>query len=373
MYKAACALVLGVGPVAASLFLSTPVFAQRLGRLEVPVQKSGKVVMADGSPLPEPVDIEKLCGGAGTIAIARTDSNGGFVVGSGRTGQSDARVGRDGSRPGAPLAGLAPPSPAVSREDQNPLDRNQKLAGCALQARLVGYESSRLIVVDEGSFDLGTITLTRRAGVEGSVVSATGLYAPKDARKNYEAAKQAISRKKPDQARTLLEKAVREHPAYAAAWFELGGVRQAARDAPGARQAFEQAIQADPKYISPYLGLAYLHNAAKDWKGCADATAAVIRLDPFDYPVAYALNALSNLRLNNDAAAEASARKAVEMGAAPAFPEVEYTLGVIAGSRGDVKTAAAHLTRFLQLAPDHAAAEAVKKQLENWGHPAAPK
>ena len=367
------AVALAAGAVTVVLWISGPAFGQRLGRLEVPVQKSGKVVMADGSPLPEPVDIEKLCGNSGALAIARTDSGGGFVVGSGRTGQSDARVGRDGRRPGAPLAGLAPESPSAPREDTNPLDRNQKLAGCALQARLIGYQSSKIIVVDEGAFDLGTITLSRRAGVEGNLVSATGLYAPKEARKNYEKAKEAIDRKKPDQARGLLEKAVREHPTYAAAWFELGGVRQTAKDLPGARQAFEQAIQADPKYIKPYLSLAYVHNAEKNWKGCADASAAVIRLDPFDFPVAYALNALSNLRLNNDLAAEASAKKAVEMGAAPAFPEVEYTLGVIAGSRGDTRTGAEHLTRFLQLAPDHPAAGAVKQQLAQWSQPAAPK
>ena len=59
-----------------------------------------------------------------------------------------------------------------------------------------------------------------------------------------------------------------------------------------------------------------------------------------------------------------------EMGAAAAYPEVEYALGVIAGSRGDVKAGAGHLTRFLQLAPGHPAAKAVKKQLAEWGQPA---
>ena len=368
MHKPAFARALATGSLAAFLSIPGPVFAQRLGHLEIPVQKSGKVVMADGSPLPERVDIEKLCGNSGAIAIAKTDSDGGFVVGSGRTGVSDARVGRDGRRPGAPLAGLGE-TPVISREDQNPLARDQKLAGCALQARLIGYESSKLIVVDEGKFDLGIITLTRRAGIEGTTFSATGSRAPEQARKNYEKAKQAIDRNKPDQARPLLEKAVREYPPYAAAWFELGRVRQAVRDLPGARAAFQTAIQADPKYISPYLNLALVLNAEKDWKSTAETTAAIIKLNPFDYPAAYALNAWSNLRLNNDAAAEASARKAVEMGAAQAFPEVEYTLGIVAGSRGDTAAGAGHLNNFLKLAPNHPGAEAAKKQLAEWGQP----
>lgn len=310
----------------------------------IPVQRSGKVVMADGAPLPEPVDVVSLCGSGVALPIAKTDSKGGFVVGSGRSGEADARLQRNASTPGGAAGG------------------NAQLAGCTLEARLQGYQSSSLRVTDNGAFDLGTITLSRRAGVEGSTFSATALKAPKEAQKAYEKAKQAIAKNKYDDARPLLEKAVSAYPEFAAAWTDLGKCLQTAKDLPGARNAFERAIKADPKFIIPYLHLAMVHNAERNWQATADTTAAVIKLDPFDYPAAYALNATSNLRLRNDAAAEASAKKALEFGS---FPEVEYTLGVILTGRGDAKGAIEHLSNFLKAAqPNSPAAEAVRKQIE---------
>ena len=344
--RAVCAVL--AGAMAAHLCTSSPLYAQqppRGGKMVIPVQKSGKVVMQDGSPLPEPVDVVALCGGGVALPIAKTDSKGGFVVGSGRAGESDARMQRNAAGPGGALSG------------------NAQLAGCALQARLAGYESSTLRVVDNESFDVGTIILSRRTGVEGTTFSATALKAPKDAQKAYDKAKQAMAKNKPDQAKPLLEKVVQAYPEHAAAWTDLGRVYQVSKDLPNARKAYEQAIKADPKFVTPYLHLAMVYNAEKNWQATADTTATVIKLDPVDYPAAYALNAMSNMRLNKDREAEASAKKALEIGNAAAFPEMEYILGVILSARGDNKGAAEHLNNFLKVAPNSPAAEAVKKQI----------
>ena len=88
------------------------------GRMQIPVQKSGKVVMEDRSPLPEPVIVEAVCGASAAVPLARTDSKGGFIVGRGRGADVDARMQR-----GA-VANIS------------------NLAGCSLVARLPGYLSS---------------------------------------------------------------------------------------------------------------------------------------------------------------------------------------------------------------------------------------
>ena len=164
------------------------------GRMQIPVQKSGKVVMEDGTPPPEPVLVEATCGGAASLPVARTDSKGGFIVGHGRDAEVDARL------------------------QQGTYGSTGNLAGCALVARLPGYESSVLRVVDSEAIDLGTIILQRPPGIEGTLYSATGRRAPKEAQKAFEKAAAAIQKKKPDQARPQLEKALEIYPDYAAAW-----------------------------------------------------------------------------------------------------------------------------------------------------------
>src|SRR6185369_8784009 len=119
------------------------------GKMEIPVQKSGKVVTQDGSPLPEPAEVVAFCGTTVARPIAKTDSKGGFVVGSGRSGEADARLQTNSCGPGGVLAG------------------NINLRGCSLEARIPGYQSSALRITDDAQFDLGTIVLSRRQGVEG--------------------------------------------------------------------------------------------------------------------------------------------------------------------------------------------------------------
>lgn len=321
----------------------------QLGKMEIPVPQSGKVVMQDGSPPPEPVDVEAFCG-AVRFPAARTDSKGGFVLGSGRSGAIDAKPQVRGVRSGA-VGGGGP----------------QMLGGCTLQARLPGYRSSSLRV-GAGDFDVGYIILSPRAGVEGRTFSGTALDAPDETRKTFEKARQAIEKKRPDKAKPLLEKVVHDYPRYAAAWLELGRIHQGANDPEKARNAFEQAISADPKYILPYLNLATIYSAERNWKATAETTATIIKLDPLDYPAAYALNAKSNFRLGNATAAKIAAEKAQEIDPTAA-PEMEYILGTIMAERGDIKGATEHLNNYLKLAPNAPGADIVKKQLAEYEKP----
>jgi tetratricopeptide (TPR) repeat protein len=328
--------------LAAALFFPGSADAQRggsTGRMQIPVQKSGKVQMEDGTPPPESVIVEASCGSGVAVPIARTDSRGGFIVGRGRDSDVDARLQRGSTGSSA------------------------NLAGCALFARLPGYQSSAIRVVDNEAIDLGTIVLSRFAVVEGTMHSATSLRAPKDARKAFEKATQAVEKKKWNDAQPQFEKAVAIYPEYAAAWFELGRVYQGSGDLAKARNAYEQSIKADPKFVKPYFQLAGVLYQEKNWQAAADMSATVIKLDPHSFVAAYVLNAVSHFRLGNAQPAEASARQAIKLDTEHAYPEAEYTLGVILGARGQYAEAVEHLRSYLRIFPNSPAAEAVKKQV----------
>ena len=331
-----------------TVIVLAPANAQRTGKLQVQVQKSGKVTLEDGSPPPEPAVIEALCGAAAAVPVARTDSKGGFIIGHGRDADVDARMQR-GS--------------AASATGRN-------LAGCALQARLPGYRSSRLRVADSEAIDLGVIVV-RRASGEGVTESATGLRAPKEAQRAFEKGTAAIAKKKWDDARTNLEKAVELYPEYAAAWFELGRACYGSGDFARARGAYERSIKADAKFVPPYIQLAAVLQREKDWQAAADVTATAIKLDPDSYPAAYVANAVSNFRLGNMSVAEASARQAIKLEAAPQFPEVEYTLGLVLAERSEFKEAAEHLRNYLRLVPNSPGAESVKARIAEFEQAAA--
>jgi cytochrome c-type biogenesis protein CcmH/NrfG len=320
------------------------------GRIQVPVQKSGKVTMEDGTPPPESLVVEAMCGGA-PMPIARTDQKGGFIVGRGRGADVDARM-QQGTVATAGSVGNCSSS-----------DLGSCLAGCSLRARLPGYESSQLRVSDNEQFDLGTIVLKRLSGVEGTEFSATTGQAPKNAQKAYEKGRQALEKKKPDEAKAQLEKAVEAYPQFAAAWYELGRLYQTSGDIDKARDAYDHSIKADPKFVKPYLGIAGVYHKQQKYQEAADATATLIKLDPGGYPAAYVSNAIANMRLNKAEAVEASARQAVKLDTAHAFPEAEYILGVALDAKGDSKGAAEHMRVYLQYAPPSPALESVKQRL----------
>jgi superkiller protein 3 len=346
MTRVACTFALILAVLAAILLVPRSTSAQRggsrgagTGKMQIPVQKSGRVVMEDGSPLPEPVIVEAMCGTGIAVPIARSDSRGGFIVGRGREADVDASLPRGAT------------------------GSSSNLAGCSLRARLPGYLSSVLRVVDNEQFDLGTIVLSRPSGVEGTMYSATSSRAPKDAQRAFERATSAIQKKKFDQALPQLEKAVQVYPEYAAAWFELGRAYQASGNLEQARKAYERSIQTDPKFVRPYLGLTGILHNQKDWRAEADLSATLIKLDPYSFVAAYVFNSIANLRLGNNAAAETSARQAIKLDTSHVFPEAEYTLALILVSKGQNQEAAEHLRNFLRLVPDSPAAENVKKQL----------
>lgn len=325
---------------------------------------SGRVMMDDGTPPPEPVTIERLCNGMARPE-AYTDSKGRFSFQLGQNQRAmmpDASVASDGfGGASSGASGIA----GGSRGGQG-MGGDTRTMGCELRASLPGYRSDIVNLGNRRSLDnpdVGVIVLHRLGNVEGNTISATSFQAPKDARKAFEKGADLMKKKKWPEAEKQLLKAVEIYPNYASAWYELGMAYQQQDSVDQARKAYGQALSADPKYVKPYLQIATLAVKDKNWQGVAAATSQLIRLDPVDFPAAYFYDSVANFNLRNLDAAEKSAREAVRLDSGHRMPKAEHVLGVILANKQDYAGAAQFMKSYLEHAPDAEDADVVRKQL----------
>ncbi|HWQ52874.1 MAG TPA: tetratricopeptide repeat protein [Bryobacteraceae bacterium] len=342
-----------------------------------PIFLSGKVMLEDGTAPPDSVVIERVCNG-----VARpegyTDSKGRFSFqlgqnssmmpdasfgtdsGFGMPGQSRSNAGNMGGMGGLGGGGVS----------------EQQLMGCEIRAVLAGFRSEPVHLAGRRALDnpdLGTIILRRLANVEGSTISITSLQAPKDAKKAYEKGREALKKKKLEDAEKELRKAVTLYPKYAAAWFELGLAQEAGKRPEEARKSYEESLAADSKFVKPYLQLAALAANDRKWQEVADTTERVIRLDPYDFPQAYLFNSVANYNLGKLDQAEKSALEAQKLDTQHRFPKVNHLLGVIMADRRDYSAAARHMRNYLKFAPGAQDADRVRTQLNELEKLAGPK
>lgn len=331
---------------------------------------SGKVIMDDGTPPPEPVRIERLCSGGAARAEAYTDSKGRFSFQMGQTGGITQDASYDDIASPGQQGGRMPQSNGRASQDPSlgtqRTPRQQDLMGCEIRAALAGFRSDSVNLAGRRMLDnpeVGTIVLHRLANVEGTTISATTLQAPKDARKAYEKALEASRKGKMEDARKNLEKAVNVYPQFAAAWSELGAIHEKNNDLAEARKCYTQSIASDPKLLTPYLHLAQLSTMEKNWQEVADTTSRLIKLDPVDLPEAYFFNAVANYNLKKLGEAEASALQAQKLDTAQRFPRIEQILGAILYEKQDYAGAAEQMRIYLKLAPGGTDADRVRTQL----------
>jgi len=328
---------------------------------------SGNVITDDGSPLPGPVFIERLCNGR-VSRDGRSDFKGYFTI-SINAGARFQFGDPEGSAETGGGSGLNMVGTMRSRAPQSASSLAGALAGCELRASLAGYRSSNLTIPlgDLGStvgpVNVGTIVVQRMGEAQGTTVSATSLNAPKDAKKAYDKGHQAIEKGKLPEAQQDLEKAVQLYPHYAAAWLDLGWVYTQQNQLDKARNAFTQAQIADGMFVPAYVGLASLALRESQWAEAAKLSARATQLDGVGYPAALYYNSLANYRLGNLELAEKSARKAETLGAQHFFPQVNLLLATLLAQRQDYSEAADQLRSYLKVAPTAPNAEAVRQQL----------
>lgn len=318
---------------------------------------SGKVLLSDGTPPPDSVKIERVCGGR-VIPEAMTDRKGRFSFQLGQNSSMLMDASTSGPGRNSPAGMMGPGNAGGIRE--------RDLFSCELRASLPGFRSDVVNLANRKFMDnpeVGTIILHRLGNVEGLTISATTMAAPKNAKKAYDKGHEALNKNKLEDAQKHLEKAVEEYPKYAIAWYDLGLVHEKQKDTEAARKDFSQALAADPKFISPYEVLAQIAARDSKWQDVADITDKMIRLNPVDFPRAYFLNSVAKLNLNKLDEAEKSAKELLLMDSRHQIPKAEHVMGVILAQKQDFPGAAAHMRKFIELAQPGSDVEVAKKQL----------
>lgn len=323
-----------------------------------PMFLTGKVVMEDGTPPPDPVAIQIICR-VTPRTVAYTDRKGNFSV---DLNDRNNDMYADASEPSRAFS--SPTRGSGQERSICPGDPN--LTAASLQVELAGFSSDVINLTTRHALDspdIGTIFLRRRSNVEGLTISATSALAPKDAQKALEKGRADEAKQKWPDAEKELQKAVTIYPKYAAAWLELGNVQRQQKDADGARKSYAQALSADSKFVSPYLQLASMAAGEQKWQEVVDNTDRLLHLNPVDFPQAWAINATAYYYLGKKDEAEKSAREGISHDPAHRYPRMNYLLGVLLSQKRDFAAAAENIRDYLKYAPNAADADQVRKQL----------
>ena len=239
------------------------------------------------------------------------------------------------------------------------------LTGCEVQVSVPGYLPLSKTITDHADItgiDVGTLRLTRVAGVTGSSISITSLLVPNGARKEFEKGDKEARSNHLDSATQHLEKAVTQYDKYAAAWNELGNLYSTNREIEKSRQSFEKAIAADPHYIPPYLGLADLELQNEEFELAVETAGKALELDP-SIGVANYIQTIGNFKLNRLDAAEKSAQM-TEKGPHQSMPDLHPLHAEILLQKHEYSNAAAQIRAYLKEFPQGRFADQMKKDLQ---------
>jgi tetratricopeptide (TPR) repeat protein len=347
-----------LGPVAnGQIVTSSPVSADSTER---PVIFSGQVALEDGSPPAVAVNIQKVCGGQASFA-ALTDATGhfSFKVGNGGEGTGTADAAQGAGQP----ADLMRPYGSAS---QYSMPITSGLRNCVLEAVLPGFKSERVSIAIKSTMDdtrLGTIILHPLSRASALTVSATTLQAPQNAKKAFEKGLAATRAQRWDAAIHEFEAAVKIYPQFAAAWYELGLVRQNKNDLAGAHDAWKEAFAQDPAYLKPLEELTVLADRQGNWVESEKYSQAWIKLDPDDFPAAFLCNAIASARLNKMEQAERAARAGLAIDKEHRVPRLNFVLGLILLQKPDYGESAKCFRAYLEMVPNAKDAPAVRQQL----------
>ncbi|HTP89044.1 MAG TPA: tetratricopeptide repeat protein [Bryobacteraceae bacterium] len=334
-----------------------------MSRMAQVIYISGRVQLEDGSPPPEPAVIQRVCSTM-TRNEAFTDRKGrfSFRVGGGQPIMADASLDASGNgKTGMTSYQLQSGSVPTSE-----LQSSSSLIDCDLRVEEPGYRPDvvhldRINMLEKG--DIGTIILHRSGGSGGLTVSATTIAAPKEAVKAYQQGLKEASQGNFRKARGEFEKAVKQYPLYAIAWVGVGLACEQLKDADGAVHAYQEANKADEKLLKPVERLTILSDQGARWPESAKYSAAWIELDRIDYPYAYLLNAVANIRLDKLDVAEKSAREGLRLDPDAHLPRLRYVLGYIMAARNQLTEAVNYFHDYLKMDPNGSDAPALRGQL----------
>lgn len=329
-------------------------------QIQTPIYVRGRIVMDSGRPVPEPVSVSLGCG-LRSLQVIHTDMKGYFQFALGGGAQSNMDFSASSDAP-------SPMSPG-DNSMQFPRGRfggsERMLTGCEVQVSVPGYMPLTKTITDHADItgiEVGTLQLTRVAGVTGSSISVTSLLVPNGARKEFEKGDKEARSNHLDLATQHLEKAVAQYDKYASAWTELGNLYATKREVEKSRQSFTKAIEADPHYIPSYLGLADLEFHNQEFQLAVDTAGKALELNP-SIGVAHFIQAIGNFKLNRLDAAEKSAQL-TEKGPHQNMPDLHALHAELLLRKKDYSNAAAQMRAYLKEFPKGRFADQMKKELQ---------
>ena len=180
-----------------------------------------------------------------------------------------------------------------------------------------------------------------------NVIAAGQLRIPTKARREYERACSALTKKKSWEAEQHLRKAVQEYPKYAAAWVTLGQVLADDDRSEDARNACGRAATIDPTYLPAHLCLAEIASRTDEWSEQLKHSKRALALDP-NSVLAYEYHAAANANLGNFTEAERSGLRAVELDKEHREPSVFFLLAQIYALKGDSARAEEQFRQYVK-------------------------
>jgi hypothetical protein len=316
--------------------------------------------MDTGQPVPESISVALGCG-AGSLQVIRTDLKGYFQFALGAGTQTNIGFSAESNVPMS-AAGNGVQFPDGGGRGFG--GSQSMLTGCEVRVSVPGYQPLSKTISDRPDItgiDVGTLHLTRIAGVTGSSISVTSLQVPSGARKEFEKGDNDARHNHLDLATQHLEKAVAQYDKYAAAWNELGNLYAANHETEKSQQAFEKAIAADPHYIPPYVSLADQELQDQEYLLAVETAGKALELDP-GTGLANFIQALGNYKLNRLDAAEKGAQMA-EKGPHQSMQDLHALHAEILLQKQDYSNAAAQMRAYLKEFPQGRFADQIKKEL----------
>ncbi|HZQ69152.1 MAG TPA: tetratricopeptide repeat protein [Terriglobales bacterium] len=312
----------------------------------------GRVLVDDGSVLPNDVVIERLCG-EGVNATAYADRHGDFQF------QMTAPANSDN----VALQALGDDGPA-SLADWN---------YCELRASAVGYTSSKFSfagkVAGSSQVNVGTLFIHRvnaERATTATTVSAADLAIPEKARKDFGKGEDCALKGDWTSALRSFRRALDRYPQFAAAWVGLAGAQLQLGDRGSAEQSFQKALALDSRLLAAYAGLSEIAVQDRRWRDLETSTDRLLAINSESFPQFWLLNAVAKYNLGMVDRAETSVLRGLRLDTQHRYPKMEHLLGMILGIKHHYAEAADHLKNYLRLAPDAPDASAVQTQLDKF-------
>jgi tetratricopeptide (TPR) repeat protein len=310
---------------------------QDLMNYDISLAVSGRVLLEDRQPPPEPVLVEYSCRGKSQGVV--TDAKGHFSI-------------TVGSQQASRTADV--------------VDRSV-VEGCRVQIHIPGFEEVLVPVkppTKVASLTVGDLTLKQIGPQANAVFSASARSAPSKAHANFVRAYEAtIAGKYPD-ALSALHKAIAAYPQYASALQLKGNVLEFMGQRDAAREAYQQAVAADPAYATPLVQLAEM--AAED-QNSADAlrwSGMVNRLVPGGYPNEYLIEGGADFILGHYGDAEKVTRAGMDADPKETCPGLRKLMGEVLFRKGNYAAALTQFEWYVKEAPDAADVVSAQQRVE---------